>query len=337
MRGTTSCLVMGRGEYPGQRPGGERLPARRRRRSESAAPGGVGRPTALGTDQATRCSRTADGNGDGQADDLSERPWSGGRRDDARPSMQADMNWFAVLAHHATRTPDKAITVFEGETTTYGEMARRADRTGRRPGRTWRRSWRRRGSALVQLPRVPGDGLRRQLPRRHRHADQLAARRARGAVHPRALRSPGARLRRATRRSRRRGDEGHRSLARARVPLGGADGRMDQPRRSAGCPEQVGPCPGGGRRRPPLDVHVGHHGTAQGRHDHPRQPGVEEPRAHHRVRLHQLRSRTGLRSSVPRRRTRPHDDLADRRRRHDHHPSFVRRRPTWSTSSSDHG
>ncbi len=35
---------------------------------------------------------------------------------------QADMNWFAVLAHHATRTPDKAITVFEGEVTTYGEM-----------------------------------------------------------------------------------------------------------------------------------------------------------------------------------------------------------------------
>jgi len=36
------------------------------------------------------------------------------------------MNWFAVLAHHATRTPDKPITVFEGETTTYGEMALRA-------------------------------------------------------------------------------------------------------------------------------------------------------------------------------------------------------------------
>src|SRR3954468_20016798 len=36
------------------------------------------------------------------------------------------MNWFAVLAHHATRTPDKAITVFEGETTTYAEMAARA-------------------------------------------------------------------------------------------------------------------------------------------------------------------------------------------------------------------
>ncbi len=36
------------------------------------------------------------------------------------------MNWFAVLAHHATRAPDAAITVFEGETTSYGEMATRA-------------------------------------------------------------------------------------------------------------------------------------------------------------------------------------------------------------------
>ena len=40
-------------------------------------------------------------------------------------TMQPDMNWFAVLAHHATRTPDKAVTVFEGATTTYGEMATR--------------------------------------------------------------------------------------------------------------------------------------------------------------------------------------------------------------------
>jgi fatty-acyl-CoA synthase len=37
----------------------------------------------------------------------------------------ADMNWCAVLAHHAARTPDKAMTVFEGERTTYGEMAAR--------------------------------------------------------------------------------------------------------------------------------------------------------------------------------------------------------------------
>lgn len=41
-------------------------------------------------------------------------------------TMQADMNWFALLAHHATRSPDKAMTVYRGETTTYGEMARRA-------------------------------------------------------------------------------------------------------------------------------------------------------------------------------------------------------------------
>src|SRR5579862_3910755 len=40
--------------------------------------------------------------------------------------MAADMNWSAVLAHHASRAPDKAITVFDGETITYGEMARRS-------------------------------------------------------------------------------------------------------------------------------------------------------------------------------------------------------------------
>jgi len=40
-------------------------------------------------------------------------------------ARQADMNWFAVLAHHATRAPDKAMTVFEGAATTYGEMAGR--------------------------------------------------------------------------------------------------------------------------------------------------------------------------------------------------------------------
>src|SRR3954466_4106046 len=36
------------------------------------------------------------------------------------------MNWFGVLAHHADRTPDKAIAVFEGQTFTYAEMAARA-------------------------------------------------------------------------------------------------------------------------------------------------------------------------------------------------------------------
>jgi acyl-CoA synthetase (AMP-forming)/AMP-acid ligase II len=40
--------------------------------------------------------------------------------------MAADMNWFAVLAHHASRTPDEPITIFGDETVTYGEMASRA-------------------------------------------------------------------------------------------------------------------------------------------------------------------------------------------------------------------
>jgi acyl-CoA synthetase (AMP-forming)/AMP-acid ligase II len=40
--------------------------------------------------------------------------------------MQADMNWFAVLAHHAMRAPEQPCTIFEGETITYGEMAARA-------------------------------------------------------------------------------------------------------------------------------------------------------------------------------------------------------------------
>ena len=46
----------------------------------------------------------------------------------ASSTMQADVNWFGVLEHHAARTPDKTITVFEGKATTYGEMARRAVR-----------------------------------------------------------------------------------------------------------------------------------------------------------------------------------------------------------------
>ncbi len=37
--------------------------------------------------------------------------------------VPADLNWFRVLAHHAQRSPDQAITVFEGRTTTYRGMA----------------------------------------------------------------------------------------------------------------------------------------------------------------------------------------------------------------------
>ncbi len=40
--------------------------------------------------------------------------------------MKADVNWFSVLAHHAERSPERAITIFDGRVTTYGEMATRA-------------------------------------------------------------------------------------------------------------------------------------------------------------------------------------------------------------------
>ena len=53
-----------------------------------------------------------------------------------------------------------------------------------------------------------------------------------------------------------------------------ADGRARGPRRRRG------------RRRPPAHVHVGDHRPPEGRDAHARQPGVEELRAHHRVRVH---------------------------------------------------
>ncbi len=40
--------------------------------------------------------------------------------------MRADVNWFGVLDHHAERSPDRPMTVFEGRVTTYGDMADRA-------------------------------------------------------------------------------------------------------------------------------------------------------------------------------------------------------------------
>jgi fatty-acyl-CoA synthase len=36
--------------------------------------------------------------------------------------MRTDVNWYGVLAHHAARTPKKAMTVFEGEVLTYAQM-----------------------------------------------------------------------------------------------------------------------------------------------------------------------------------------------------------------------
>jgi fatty-acyl-CoA synthase len=42
------------------------------------------------------------------------------------PAAQADMNWFAVLTHHAARTPGKPLTVFDGHAVSYAEMVERA-------------------------------------------------------------------------------------------------------------------------------------------------------------------------------------------------------------------
>ncbi len=40
--------------------------------------------------------------------------------------MRSDVNWYGVLSHHASREPDRAITVFEGVATSYSQMAARA-------------------------------------------------------------------------------------------------------------------------------------------------------------------------------------------------------------------
>jgi acyl-CoA synthetase (AMP-forming)/AMP-acid ligase II len=39
--------------------------------------------------------------------------------------VRADVNWFRVLAHHASRAPDRPITVFEGQDLTYADMETR--------------------------------------------------------------------------------------------------------------------------------------------------------------------------------------------------------------------
>ena len=250
------------------------------------------------------------------------------------PPMHPDMSWLGVLEHHARRTPNKPLAIFGDEIVTYGEMADAGGRARGRAARTRCRRRRRRRAALVQLHRVPGDDLRRQLPGCDRDADQLAARRAGAAVHPRPLRSACAGVRRIARRSRQRSDEGDGARPRPGVPRRPAPDGWTRARRSPGGVEHPGARSRGRRRRPPADVHVGNHGSPEGRHDHPRQPGVEEPRAHRRVRLHQRRSRARLRAAVPRRRARPHDHVAHRRGRDHHHPSRVRRAPPSSTRSS---
>ena len=248
------------------------------------------------------------------------------------------MNWFAVLAHHATRTPDKAMTVFEGETTTYGEMATRAAALGRRSAERGVG----RGDVVALLSYNCPEFLETVFAANYLGAIAMPINWRLAAPEVRYIlehsEGAGARVRRVARRAGQRRDEGHGSHARAGVRLACRSGRVDNARRSAGdrrpsC-ARVGD---GGRRRPPADVHVGHHRAPQGRDDHPRQPGVEEPRAHHRVRLHQRaisgwpagRSTTSARSTSRRLRSSPPARPRSSTGRSTPPPS--------STSSSDHG
>ena len=131
--------------------------------------------------------------------------------------MPADVNWFAVLAHHATRTPDKAITVFEGKATTYGEMA--TDAAALAGGLHDRGVGS--GDVVALLAYNSPEFLETVFAANYLGAIampinwRLAA--ARGALHPRALRGSGPRLRRHTPPSCRRGDHGHGGLAGAGV------------------------------------------------------------------------------------------------------------------------
>ena len=43
----------------------------------------------------------------------------------AVPETHADVSWFGVLEHHATRDPDKVLARFEGQDTTYGALLAR--------------------------------------------------------------------------------------------------------------------------------------------------------------------------------------------------------------------
>ena len=254
------------------------------------------------------------------------------------PRARADMNWFAVLAHHAA--PHRPTS------------RSRCSRARPRPTARWpsgpslwpaacadaasvvATSW-------LSSPTTAPSSWRRSSPPTTSERSPCPS--TGGWPRPRCATSSSTPVPApscATNRSsiwpttRRRAPNA--TLARVCVSPVLAD-RMDDPGRSADQLPQGGARPRGGRRRPPSHVHVGHHGTTQGRHDHPRQPGVEEPGAHRRVRLHERRPRARLRAPLPRRSARPHDHVADRRRRDDHHPPGLRRHRTWSTSSSGRG
>ena len=236
--------------------------------------------------------------------------------------MHPDMNWFGVLEHHARRTPDKPVAVFGDDVVTYQEMT----------------EW---AAALAAGLHARGVGAGDVVGLlSYNNIEFLATIFAANFVGAIAMpinwRLAAPELRFILEHSEARAlvcDDGlHRARERsdeaARTATSSAS--ASQPRRSRGGSAfaDLAPSPHTGRvrtrrgrRHPPADVHVGHDRAPEGCDDHPRQPRVEELRAHHRVRLHRGRHRPGLRPAVSRRRARPrhHDD--DRGGCDDDHPS----------------
>ena len=240
--------------------------------------------------------------------------------------MNVDVNWFEVLAHHASRRPDRAMTVFEGEATTYGEMAARVAALA---------------GGLHERGVGEGDVVALLSYNCPEFLEAMfAANRLGAAAMPINWRLAAPEVRYILQHSEARAlvcdeplvglaDEAcaglEDSLVRSCIASAAPDGwtTLAELRAGAAAPR---PGPQRARRRPPADVHVRHDRPPQGRDDHPRQPGVEEPGAHRRVRVHRRRPRPGVRAALPRRRARPHDHLSRRSRRHDDHPPGLRRR-----------
>ena len=254
--------------------------------------------------------------------------------------MQADMNWFAVLAHHATRTPDTADDRVRGR----DDHLRRDGRAGggaRRRAARARRRRRATSSALLSYncPEFLETDLRRQPPRRRSPCRSTGGwRRPRCATSSSTPR-PGRWC--ATTRSSSSATRPPRAWRRrwcARQHRGPGARRVDAARRPAATAELRRPAAAvaaddvhrlmytSGTTGRPKGVMLTHANLAWKNLAHIVEFGFTE-----------RRPRPGLRPALPRRRARPHD--------HDRSSPPARRRsstgrstrPRWSTSSSGRG
>ena len=188
-------------------------------------------------------------------------------------ARRADMNWFAVLAHHAHPHAGQGDHGVRGR----DDHLRRDGGAGRRAGRraaerasagatSWASSrttapssWRRSSpptTSGIAMPinwRLAAPEVRYILE--HSRRGRSCATRRSSTWPTRPPRASAALLRACTPR-----------------PEGWTTSAPTSRRSDAGAPVAVG-----GRRRPPPDVHVGHDRATEGRDAHPRQPGVEEP------------------------------------------------------------